>query len=85
MVTTDAGDGAEMLHARSQGSGRQPREQETGASTTTARSDPSHPEAELRLMEQIVSRENMMAAYHRVMANKSLPPRRRGALRALIG
>jgi RNA-directed DNA polymerase len=41
-----------------------------GASTTTAGSTPSHPEAELRLMEKIVSRENMMAAYHRVMANK---------------
>jgi RNA-directed DNA polymerase len=70
MVITDAGDGAEMLHARSQGSGRKPREQETGASTTAARSRPCDPEAELRLMEKIVSRENMMVAYRRVVANK---------------
>ncbi|MBI3709342.1 MAG: group II intron reverse transcriptase/maturase [Proteobacteria bacterium] len=70
MVITDAGDGAEMLHARSKGSGRKPREQEPGASTTTARPTPSDPEAELRLMGTIVSRENMMTAYHRVMANK---------------
>jgi hypothetical protein len=33
MVTTDAGDGAEMRHARSEGSGRKPREQGMGAST----------------------------------------------------
>ena len=70
MVTADAGDGAETLHARSEGSGRKPREQGMGASTATARPQPSHPEVELRLMEKIVSRENMMAAYHRVMANK---------------
>lgn len=70
MVITDAGDEAEMLYTRTKGSGRKPREQETGASTTTARSDPPDPEAGLRLMETIVSRENMMAAYHRVMANK---------------
>lgn len=69
MVTTDAGDGAEMLHARPEDSGRKPREQGTGASLTTARPTPSDPEAELRLMETIVSRENMMEAYHRVMAN----------------
>jgi len=59
-----------MHHARPEGSGRQPREQGTGASTTTARSTLSDPEANLRLMEMIVSRENMMAAYRRVMANK---------------
>lgn len=70
MVTRDAGDGAEMLHARPEGSGRKPREQGTGASIATAGPTPSHPEVELRLMERIVSRENMMAAYHRVMANK---------------
>ena len=69
MVITDAGDGAEMPHTRSKGSGRQPREQEMGASTTTARSGPPDPEAKLRLMEEIVSRENMMAAHHRVTAN----------------
>jgi RNA-directed DNA polymerase len=59
-----------MLHARPQGSGRKPREQGTGASSTTARPHPSDPGAKLRLMEEILSRENMMAAYRRVMANK---------------
>ncbi len=70
MVIADADDGAEMGHARSHDCGRKPREQETGASTTPARPTPSDPEASLRLMEEIVSRENMMTAYHRVMANK---------------
>lgn len=70
MVTTDAGDGAEMRRARLEGSGRQPPEQRTGASTATARARPCDPEVKMRLMEKIVSRENMMAAYHRVMANK---------------
>ncbi len=59
-----------MLHARPEGSGRKPREQGMGASPTTARPTSSDPEAKLRLMELIVSRENMMTAYHRVMANK---------------
>jgi RNA-directed DNA polymerase len=70
MVTTDSGNGAETRHARPEGSGRKPREQGMGASTTTARPTPSDPGATLRLMEQIVSRGNMMTAYHRVMANK---------------
>jgi hypothetical protein len=48
-----------MPHTRSKGSGRQPREQEVGASTTTARSGPPDPEAKLRLIEEIVSRENV--------------------------
>jgi RNA-directed DNA polymerase len=59
-----------MPHTRSEGSGRKSREQEMGASTTTARSGPPDPEAKLRLMEEIVSRENMMAAHNRVKANK---------------
>jgi len=71
MVTGDAGDGARP-RARSEGSGRKPREQDTGASNTTARSL-FKPEAEMRLMETIVSRENMMAAYQRVVANKGAP------------
>jgi RNA-directed DNA polymerase len=72
MVTRDAGDGVEMLHARPEGSGRKRREQGTGASIATAGSTPFHPEVDLRLMERIVSRENMMAAYRRVMANRAL-------------
>jgi RNA-directed DNA polymerase len=70
MVIADADDDAEMRRARSEGSGRKPPEQESGASNATARPQPSPPEVEVRLMEEIVSRANMMAAYHRVMANK---------------
>jgi RNA-directed DNA polymerase len=70
MVPTDADDDAEMRRAHPEGSGRKPPEQGMGASIATARSQPSPPEVEVRLMEEIVSRANMMAAYHRVMANK---------------
>jgi RNA-directed DNA polymerase len=70
MMEADADDGAEMRHARSEGSGRKPPEQGLGASNITARSQPLPPEVEVRLMEKIVSRANMMAAYQRVMANK---------------
>jgi RNA-directed DNA polymerase len=71
MVTGDAGNGARP-RARSEGRGRKPADQGRGASNTTARSL-SKPGTEMRLMEMIVSRENMMAAYHRVVANKGAP------------
>jgi RNA-directed DNA polymerase len=70
MVATDADDDAEMRCAHPEGSGRKPPEQGMSASIATARPQPSPPEVEVRLMEEIVSRDNMMAAYHRVMANK---------------
>jgi RNA-directed DNA polymerase len=70
MVATDADDDAEMRCAPPEGSGRKPPEQGMSASIATARPQPSPPEVEVRLMEEIVSRDNMMAAYHRVMANK---------------
>jgi RNA-directed DNA polymerase len=70
MATTDAGDGIEISRAHTEGSGRKLREQGAGASSVTAGSLLSQPEADVRLMEAIVSRENMMAAYHRVVANK---------------
>lgn len=70
METLNAEDGAIKLHARPEGSGRKPPEQGLGASSATARPISSDPEAELRLMEKIVSRENMMAAHRRVVANK---------------
>ena len=70
MVPADADDDAEMRRAHPEGSGRKPPEQGMGASIATARSQPSPPEVEVRLMEEIVSRANMMAAYHRVMTNK---------------
>ena len=79
MTAGDADNGAEMPRARSEGSGRKPREDGMGASNVTAGSDHSAPEATGepcapartgRLMELIVSRENMMAAYARVVGNK---------------
>jgi RNA-directed DNA polymerase len=72
MAMRDAGDGAEMSRARSEGSGRKPREQDAGASSATAGST-ARPEAEVRLLEAILSRENMMAALRRVTANKGAP------------
>lgn len=51
------------------GSGRKPREEGCGAASVTGRKDHSMPEAE-RVMEEIVSRGNMMGAYSRVVANK---------------
>lgn len=59
-----------MSGARSEGSGRKPREQDTGASSATAPSVSARPEATARLLEIILDRENMMAAYHRVVANR---------------
>src|SRR6185312_5684836 len=47
MAMRDAGDGAEMSRARSEGSGRKPREQDAGASSATAGST-ARPEAEVR-------------------------------------
>jgi RNA-directed DNA polymerase len=70
MVEADADDDAEMRRAHPEGSGRKPPEQGMGASNITARSQASPPEVEVRLMDEIVSRANMMAAYQRVMANK---------------
>lgn len=58
-----------MPGAMPEGSGRKPREQGSGAANVTGRTDRCEPEAD-RLMEEIVSRGNMMAAYSRVMANK---------------
>jgi len=58
-----------MPGARSEGSGRKPRERDTGAASATAPSVYARPEAEARLLEAILDRENMMAAYRRVVAN----------------
>lgn len=63
MVIADADDDAEMRHACPEGSGRKPSEQGLGASSATARPQPPPPEVEVRLLEEIVSRANMMAAY----------------------
>src|SRR5690606_1885492 len=44
-----------------------------GASNVTACREPSWTEVEMRLMENVVSRSNMMAAYERVVSNKGAP------------
>ena len=58
MVATDADDDAEMRRAHPEGSGRKPPEQGMGASIATAGPQPSPPEVEVRLMEEIVGRAN---------------------------
>jgi len=62
-----------MTRARSDGRGRKPRERDTGASNTTAGSSFIRPEAEMRLLEVILGRDNMMAALRREVANKGAP------------
>lgn len=74
MTARDAEDRVAIRDARPEGSGRKPQEQGPqslgqGALNVTAGSQPSGSEA-TRLMELIVSRENMMAAYARVVGNK---------------
>jgi RNA-directed DNA polymerase len=59
-----------MARARPEDSGRKPPEHGQGASNTTARPMSAQPEANVRLMELVVSRENMMAAMARVVGNK---------------
>lgn len=73
MTNADAEDGAGMPHARPEGNSRKLSEQGTGVSSVTAGSANSRPEAKVRLMELVVSRENMRAAYARVAGNKGAP------------
>ncbi|TLN21092.1 group II intron reverse transcriptase/maturase [bacterium] len=56
--------------AGSEGRGRKPQEQGTGASGVTATTESCWTEAGGRLMEEIVSRGNMTKAYNRVVSNK---------------
>lgn len=53
-----------------EGRGRKSREYASGASGVTAATEPLWTEAGERLMEEIVSRPNMMKAYNRVVSNK---------------
>ena len=70
-MTTGAAEGrVEILGANPEGSGRKPREYGSGAANVTGRKAARWPEAATQLMELIVSRGNMMAAYSRVMRNK---------------
>ena len=73
-MTTGAAEGrAEMPGASPEGSGRKPREYGRCAANVTGRRATHWPEAATGLMEKIVSRGNMMAAYTRVMRNKGAP------------
>ncbi|MGE4579931.1 MAG: group II intron reverse transcriptase/maturase [Desulfuromonadales bacterium] len=64
---------AEMSGAAPEGSDRKSLEYGGGASNVTACREFSWTEAETRLMEEVVSRGNMMAAYERVLRNKGAP------------
>nr|WP_320116411.1 group II intron reverse transcriptase/maturase [uncultured Desulfuromonas sp.] len=63
----------ETAGAVSEGSDRKSREYGGGVSNVTACREPFWTEAKMRLMEEVVSRSNMMAAYHRVVGNKGAP------------
>lgn len=64
---------AGMPWAVPEGRGRKPQEYGSGASDVTATTDNSWTEAGARLMEEVVSRDNMIAAYDRVVSNKGAP------------
>jgi len=73
-MATGAAEGrAEMPGASPEGRGRKPREQGRGAANVTGRKATHWPEAATGLMEEVVSRDNMMAAYSRVVSNKGAP------------
>jgi RNA-directed DNA polymerase len=72
-MTTGAAEGrAEKPGAHPEWSGRKPQVAGLGAANVTGRTDNSKSETE-RLMEEIISRSNMMAALSRVVANKGAP------------
>lgn len=73
MTTADADVPVEIPGAAPEGSGRKPPEHGSGASNVTATRGPSWTEAEGALMEDVVSRPNMMAALDRVETNKGAP------------
>ena len=73
-MTTGAAEGrVETLGAIPEGSGQKPRVAGSGAANVTGRKATHWPEAATGLMEKIVSRGNMMAAYSRVVSNKGAP------------
>ena len=69
MTVVEAEGSVEMPDTRLEGRGRNPREEKPGASRVTARREDTGPETE-RLMEAVVERENVRAAYQQVRANK---------------
>jgi RNA-directed DNA polymerase len=73
-MTTGAAEGRdEMPGASPEGSGWKSREHGRGAANVTGRKTTHWPEAATGLMDKIISRGNMMAAYHRVVTNKGAP------------
>ena len=56
-----------------EGNGRKPKEYGGGASNVTACRESSRTKAQERLMEMVISRSNMMAAYGRVVSSKGAP------------
>jgi group II intron reverse transcriptase/maturase len=72
MTTGAAGGRIEIPGANPVLGGRKPQVAGDGAASVTGRTDNFIPEAE-RLMEEIVSRSNLMAAYSKVVANKGAP------------
>lgn len=72
LMGKDAERKAEMPDDSLVSSGRNPQGAIAGASDITARKEPCYPEFP-RLMEAVVERENMMAAYTAVMRNKGAP------------
>jgi len=73
-MTTGAAEGrVETLGANPEGSGQKPRVAGSGAANVTGRRAFPWPEAATGLMEKIISRGNMMAAYSRIVANKGAP------------
>jgi hypothetical protein len=73
MTTGAAEDRVEMLGAIPESSGQKPRVAGSGVANVTGRKATHWPEAATGLMEKIVSRGNMMAAYSRVVSNKGAP------------
>ena len=73
MTIGAAEDRVEMPGAIPECSGRKPRVAGNGAANVTGRKAPYWPEVATGLMEKIVSRGNMMAAYSRVVSNKGAP------------
>ena len=73
-MTIGAAEGrVETSGATPEGSGLKPRVAGNGAANVTGRGVTLWPEAATGLMDVIVSRGNMMAAYSRVVANKGAP------------
>ena len=73
MTMEDAEALIEISGVTPEGSDRTSQEYGRGASNVTACREPFWTEAETRLMEEIISRSNMMAAYSRVVSNKGAP------------